>query len=562
MSRVESVIGRNDTWRAHWFYEKCMFHLFRLDQERVRSTLEDWPAATSLSFWEVKRAAVLAELGQLEDAERVTSEALATIRSRMRPYSVDYTLLSQEGLALFLLEGIQLNSRGTRENVLSRHRDRRAMLERYGCDPWAEIENLKGTVVGRPPPLRQLRQETVPAFDPGRETKNTNLPSGFEIGPILPAFALLRMIEEGPLPPRIGNVNLFPETLLTAARWAEPHEPAWSFTAMLRQAKEKEVNVRWDRAYVATLSRETVDHLFGLLQNSLTQSIRHLINYSGEITLQNRSFSQQQIKVCSKLLSKLAFRCSIRQRQELFDLAKYMYELPFFRGYYWFHECVSELFIRLLSFGASREEILRWVPELLSLLIPAEAGFEVSVPDWWAEPFDYIRWDYDTQLEPNFDRSSWDVPIENLLRIVRTGKFDARARAASRLAWLLDIGTLTDDESRAFGEALWSRLDDRTNLLTDTRYFPQAFLALPSPDPERAENAFREYVRSLQLVRTVQRSETSDGSRRASICYGPSQGGLPAFLLGSTARVSADHDQGHNVIEIGPPTRSWNSCRN
>ena len=59
MDRIKDVAQRRDEWRARWFYEECLFHLFRLDEESVRATLEMWPESGRLPFWEVKRASIV-----------------------------------------------------------------------------------------------------------------------------------------------------------------------------------------------------------------------------------------------------------------------------------------------------------------------------------------------------------------------------------------------------------------------------------------------------------------------------------------------------------------------
>jgi hypothetical protein len=177
------------------------------------------------------------------------------------------------------------------------------------------------------------------------------MPGGFSLNPILPAFALLRLVDEGALLPRVGSVSRFPETLLTAANWIEPLAPLWSFTSMIRQANEKEIHFLWNRAYVATLHRDTVDRLFDLLLGSLEQSIQHLATNPGEVGRWTSTFSERQVKLASELLSRLSIRSSEEQRERLFDLAKSMYEMPLFREHPTLLKCPQTLFARLLLFS-------------------------------------------------------------------------------------------------------------------------------------------------------------------------------------------------------------------
>lgn len=537
MDLLEDVVRGRREWQARWSCEESAFHLARLDQEGARAALEGWPAASGLPIWEIRRASVLAELGELEAAERVAGAALNDIRSRLQPYSSDYALLSQEGLALYLLEGIRANDLYSTEDAVPRHRDRLEALEGYGCNPWTEVRGFEGTVVGLPPPLRGFTEKTTLGFDPGRENTTINFPSGFTVGPILPAFALQKIVEEGPLLPKIGNVNMFSSTVPAAARWIEPYSPLWAFSSFVRYANPKSIYARFNRVYVATLPAATVDHLFGVLSNSLVQSMHRLVANTQEADLQSGGYSQRLAKVSSELLSRLSMRCSEQQREVLFDLAVQMYGLPLFRERHWMHDCVKTLFRRLLppDSGAPRSQILRRVPELLSLPIPSEAGFQVSTPEMWVEPFDHIGGDYDEELGADFDSSSWSAPIANLLRIVRDGVPEARKRAARRLDWLHTAGALSDEETDAFGEALWSRLDLSTDLPSDTAYYAFAFLRLPEPEPGRAKRSFRQRMRSMDFVRAVIPG-SADGSG-ATTTFSPGHADEPYTreLLYSTA---------------------------
>jgi len=73
-----------------------MFALFRLDKEQLSSCLQRWPSKPDLPMWEARRAAILAEVGTLAEAEQIAEAALAKVRSRLQPFRLDYQALSQE----------------------------------------------------------------------------------------------------------------------------------------------------------------------------------------------------------------------------------------------------------------------------------------------------------------------------------------------------------------------------------------------------------------------------------------------------------------------------------
>src|SRR5207248_3035220 len=87
----------------------------------------------------------------------------------------------------------------------------------------------------------------------------------------------------------------------------------------------------------------------------------------------------------------------------------------------------------------------------------------------------------------SIDRSSWTSAISNLLRVVRAGKAEARARAASRLAVVNRLDLLSDTERVEFGRALWSRIDSTKGLPADTHFLDFSFLHLPEREAGEAK---------------------------------------------------------------------------
>ena len=512
MDRLEKVVKQRGEWQARRFYEECLFYFFRFDQEKVRATLENWPVTYDLPFWGIKRASILAELGDLKEAERIAEGALAEIRSRIQPYSRDYSLLSQEGWAMVLLKAIKDNERGAERDFVGQYRDRWEKLGTYRCNPCPEIERMRLVLEG---PLPGTIAETgfQKTFDPGRMTVTYRWPSGLGVSNVRPAFAFLRMSEEGGLPIRCGSVNMFPGTVMNSAKWIAPFAPLWSLSSMIRTGTEKEIKTWFDRVPIATLTQNEVNHLNHLFINSLTQAIKHLVGNPQQIGLLSTTFSERQVRLLPELLSRLCFRFSSTQFAQLFELATDMYKMPLFRQYHFLHSCVDVLFRRLL-YAMPQLEILQRIPELLSLPIPTEMGFEVSKPQWWPEPFGYTKWLEDTELDPDFEWSAWTAPIANLLRVVEHGTPDARKRAAVRLGKLYEIKGLTAEESDVFGKALWSRLDPQKGLPSDTEFL------FPETEEGIAKENFRRYVLSADFPRVVRHSITPDGKRSKSVSMG------------------------------------------
>ena len=518
LNRLEKVVKQRGEWQARRFYEECLFHFFRLDQEKIRATLENWPVTYDLPLWEVKRASILAELGDLKEAERIAERALAEIRSRIQAYSRDYSLLSQEGWAMVLLRAIKDNEWGAQRDSVGQYRDRWEKLGTHRCNPWPEIERMKLILEGPlPAPVEETTRQRT--FDPGTEIVTYHRSFVSRISNTRPAFAFLRMSEEGGLPKKCGSFSMLPGTVMNSAKWIAPFAPLWSLSSMIRAGNYKEVEEWFCRVRMAMLTAEEVNQLHRLFKSSLTQAVQYLAKNSQRISLLGASFSERQVRLLPKLLSRLCLRFSSTQFAQLFELATDMYKMPLFRQYRFLHSCVDVLFQRLL-YAMPQLEILQRIPELLSLPIPTEMGFEVSEPQLWREPFRYVEWLEDTELDPDFERAAWTAPIANLLRVVEHGTPEARKRAAHRLQKLDEINGLITEESDAFGKALWSRLDPQKGLPSDTEFFDFVFLRLPETEEGIARETFRRYLLSADFPRVVQHSITPDGKRSKSVGIG------------------------------------------
>lgn len=514
IENLRNVVKIHTVWQARWFYEQCLFYLFRLDQENVRTTLEQWPITPDLPFWEVKRASLLAELGDLKEAERIAQAALTGIRSRLKPYSEDYILLSQEGWAMLLLQTIQYNNLNFEEDFVGQYRARWQKLETYQCNPFFEMETLS-LIVDRPPPTPKPEKEIKRGFEPGYRSVSYHWSSLPSIYNFLPAFAFLRIFEEGGLPIKCGRVVNFSKVLVTSTKWTAPFASFWSLSSIIRTGKKQEIYQLFNLIYILTLSNNEIDYINNLLFKALNQAIQNLPPTLKSID-SSKSSSLEKVTLFTELMSRLAFRLSPAQINQILKVTIALYKQPVFRQYHSLENWGKPLFKRIFK-CISPTEIFPLMAELLSLPISGENGFEVSQPLDWEDPFIYVEWTKGIKLTQGFDRSAWSITIANLLRIIRDGSPESRKCAALRLERLYQINGLTSEESQLFAQALWSRLSPVKQLPSDTVFYDFAFLQLPEPQVGIAKENFRQYLASQEFPRVIQYSNNPDGTQGRSV---------------------------------------------
>ncbi|WP_028314205.1 anti-phage defense-associated sirtuin Dsr2 [Desulfatibacillum aliphaticivorans] len=90
-------------------YECCLFALSILDIPELKKRLSDWPINESLPFFEVKRAALLIEIGETSNAKEIIESSLKRTRSLLnqKPISDDYSLASQESIVMLIYDQLK-----------------------------------------------------------------------------------------------------------------------------------------------------------------------------------------------------------------------------------------------------------------------------------------------------------------------------------------------------------------------------------------------------------------------------------------------------------------------
>ncbi len=507
MSRLENVVDRWPEWRARWLYEECQYCLFCGDLDGIRVWIGEWSEELGGPTWGLKRAALLAELGEVHEANRLAEGCLERIREQLQPGSRDLALLSLEGWAITLLQTVKPNlpARRSRKEDL---RERLRQLEPLKCNPSRELYEANLILAGPTPEERAgEKSEVVRGFDPGLESITIQFGSGLTVLPFFPAFGLARMLEEGALPPRCGNVAVEKEAVLNAARWFEPYAPLWSLSLLLRATKTgkpKELEDRFGRIRVATLDADEIERLYDIFLPAWVQATKHLVDNMHEVSGNITGFAERQVRVLSDVLSRLSIRLDEGRRAQMLDLALEMYKLPLFGRFLRLYECVALVFRRLLSQAMDRPEVLNRMGQLLSLPVPGEGGFSVAHPSEWPEPLDYLAdWPAGGGLPTGFDRSSWDSHVERLISLVPSAFEEVRGRATRRLGQLFGMDALTAEEETAFGAALWSRIDPTSGLPSQTGYPAFAFLSLPHPPDVDAESIVRAHLLTSDFTQVV-----------------------------------------------------------
>lgn len=527
-------------WRAQWHHERSLFYLISLNTSALREELYRWSTPNADPFWQVRRAALFAELGDLREAERICADSLLTIRSRITPFLTDYALLSREGWTMRLLQLLEHSKLRQEYQYDTEYRDRWSRLDAYRANPGPEIDSLVSDLA-RPQP----RPESTEGWNINHRTRRKTLTTRFSsslmyagtdvaVSELIPAFAFLRMFEEGGIPTKCGIVSVHTDSVCAAADWVFPLYPFLSISAMIRSGKPEEIESRFSVPRTAMLPQQLIDHIAAVAIPALTQEVlnsegaRHLKGSDGDL-------QKRLMRTLPVLLGQLCFRLSARDKESLFDLGVQLYHDTSVRRNISLAKAMGQLFNQALS-AMDASCVVEHFPTLLALPLPGQSGFDVTAAELWPEPIDEIDSLTGYKLDDTFDRSAWSEPISYLIQAARSGAHEVRRRAILRLARLWSMEALSQSERELFGSALWSQIDAGSGLPSGTGILNFGFLALPAPDGAKVHEKLRDWLLSSDFTRTVQHSIDEQGHHTKSFGIGKTNQYVRE-LYGATASV-------------------------
>lgn len=473
-------------------YERALQALFTLDLPRLKRLLKAWPSNEALPFWEAKRAALLAEMGQREEAERILETALETIRSRLnlKPVMTDYSLVSQEAFTMLLLRFVKRSisfsagSWSDDDETRIQFSHRWNSLKEYKCDPWNE-RKLFEMSLGHPCSVKAELTEKR-EFDIGRVTQTLHM-GGWD-DDALSAYAFLRFSEEAAAPFRITGMSLSKKSAEGALPRIARTSLHWAVVTMIRTGDAKTVEHVFNRQ---TLYRMEVSHVDGLVD----QYLRALKGGEADIQagdgFRTDNFGVLLAHVIPEILSRLCCKCSSGAKSKLLRFLLSVYasnQRSKYRG-------IRNLVERLLT-SFSVAERYESIPVLLQF--PVLGDLSGITATEVVNPFYFLKIDKDSVAGiPKLELD--ETKIDSLLEHTGSDSPGHRRWGAFVLVRLYKWGLLVGDQVSRLGEALWSRTDD-TGLPADSDDFRKfAFLTLPHSEGIDPVPLFKEYIRKSPL---------------------------------------------------------------
>ena len=285
-------------------HERCLWAMYSMDFEALDGLLKDWQTENCDPVWMMRKAALLFETGQRDEATKLTEHALATIRE-MPTDDRSVAGPSREGWALWLARSYN------NLQVCWKRWDELTLLK---CNAFTEKNHIADAIKGRG------ETKEAPSFDLG-----TRQGSGFhwsreESERPIAVYRAIRLSEVAGLPPSTNRMQVATDILKLAAESLAVLYPEMAVRLVLRVLKydgDKTLMRVLSRPCVAALSADSARTLVEICNSVIEYALPRMVGADAHA----RALWIERMRVAMEVLSRLVLRLEPDMVQDVFDRA-------------------------------------------------------------------------------------------------------------------------------------------------------------------------------------------------------------------------------------------------
>ncbi len=436
------------------------------------SSLEEYSGKITSGnpVWKLRKASLLAELGQFDLGEALVAEAYKELLSQYRNDRNSIHILSRLAWAHWLMRGVDLSSFSEELKAFpSNYRDSK-------CDPWDHIEHIRERI-SKELNKQQKQQAIEPLFEPGRYRDNANTVSfSSELHPLLILDGISCSVG---MPLRWNSIGFLVEH---AARLAELDgiDNIHRFGLAIRSANSDTSDVlkkAFSRVRIACLPESDVTFLLSQCTLAINYWLAKRVNKHAETS----NIAIDRLRVFIEVLARTSVRATPEQAKQIFHLAVSLGKKSELH-HFWLFDAVKRLSkFSLKSIPESQQQDVL----LDALLFPLQSEIGVSNHKEWANPV--VK-----NPGKRKQNSALDRRIDEIIDSV-TPCSSQSAPALMRLLPLIENKFLSNEELQKLSQKIWGSEIDSNNL-PETGLLKYTLLKLPSPDSSVVRSLVRRYL--------------------------------------------------------------------
>lgn len=454
----------------HLCWENALHSMSKYNFAEFKNSLENWQPSLNMPVWCLRKAGLLAEYGNYNEAKALLNTALLKLREQLGHQPNSPYLNSIESAMMTLRKALKLvfdpvsasntlvpiEEESEYDKLIDEHhKDVHAQYEAA----WQDVnKSLQANLSSNYQPLNSSKKGYH--FEFNRISIHTIFSDNEDLKN---AFTFLHFYEETGIPFFLQGVSISRKSACRVAERISLYAPALSILTMVRANNPSYIENVLTRGVLSTLSVDKCDQLADFYLNALDHANKELA--PKDAFFQN-GFARLSAKNLPWVLAYLCTKCSTSMLDKIFDSAITLYSSPN-RKCFFEHDDI--LFKMLFSaYHPSKRQGL--VIKLLDL--PHITDHELESPDGYFNIFNSLPNYFEDAIE-NTEKPY--IKIERLLSDYEQS--DYKDSILDRLLYCSQFNLLSEDERTRISAIIWKNNQPHLPKL----WLPTKCLEFPRP---------------------------------------------------------------------------------
>lgn len=470
---------------------------------------------------------LLAEVGKLATVDPICKLRLAALWSEVGHHTVSSKLIIEANAELDALhrldrDSLSIKSRLGWANTFCRMKD----AGRFVKGGRVKVRDFKDLRIDPPGEIDHFRKsaqeiqarrydsaEITPLFNPGHYRESPRRNNGeVDESSYLSRYELDQLVEFAGAPARLNHVDFVANVMVSTAKVTYAETFDWYIFLLrgLHSHLDKAFEKYFSRIAIARLPSAVSQQLIGAIRDGISFWIRRRKESHGVDRKDDLNFVTDRLRLYAMALSRLTVRMSEEDAAATYRSALER-AVDSSSGHHWLMEAFGDLGSRAVMAISPRD---RGNMALDAIMFPL-AGEQKARTQFWPNP---VTWFWNIKPNRSDSEPHWGVRIAQLIAAC-TKDNGSREEAVVRLAYLSIEKALTEDETAAFAEALWSSTDESENALPlASGLLDSTFLELPSPDYIPIKDRVKRRLFGQELA-TLLPSELASDAYDSASCH-------------------------------------------
>lgn len=452
--------------------EKVRKLLFELNIKDAKMALSEWPKDVSLPAYEMQKAGLFMELGDVTQAYKILVDELNYVRKGPNK-EINHFKITIEAylvlLARYAKQSVDFMQGKIEEKLEVKHNG--------SFDAYAEIRLFEALLKEQAPKEYEKEEYDLNRITRTITSSNTSYKE---------AFQFVRFFEEIGSPFNCNHIVSSKEACSEAIRRINPYSPVWALILQIKNNDRKNDDKVWSREIISEMTNEEIEKYAQLCISSIKNNLEYIENGN---SWRESNFQLSIASIMPEILSRLCSRMSKDTQIKTLELLDMIYRSDKTENF----KNIKHLAKRLISSMSEKTKVDNFGALMKTYLYePTSEVAKLDFADIF-ESFSYQERSQDKYKNINLDEHLTDILLQLL------DKENGRDVALTRLVHLYNFGLMSDDDIKTFEKNIWSKLDKNGLPQIPKLYLKNYILSLPTPDDIDSKSLLKKYILNLDF---------------------------------------------------------------